>query len=177
MVARLSETDGVEDAVAGLTMVATHQTGTVPTVEAEVQTGGETNQHFNLIPTLAARDNVAAALAPQGVSKEERRRRSTGLLEQMGLGDRVEHLPSRLSGGEQERVAIARAVINPPKVLLADEPTGNLDSATTDEVVSLLSGLIEDDVTVVLVTHAAEVAERAARRVTLSDGKVVGDTA
>ncbi len=93
------------------------------------------------------------------------------------MGDRVDHLPSRLSGGEQQRVAIARALVNRPKVLLADEPTGNLDTATTDEVVDVLGSLTEDDVTVVLITHATEVAERAQRRVSLRDGKVVSDSA
>ena len=133
-------------------------------------------QNFNLIPTLTALDNVAAALAPQNVSKEERRARSSAMLQRMGLGERVDHLPSRLSGGEQQRVAIARAIVNRPKVLLADEPTGNLDSATTDEVVGVLAGLGEDDVTVVLITHAREVAVRAQRRVQLRDGKVVDDS-
>jgi putative ABC transport system ATP-binding protein len=134
-------------------------------------------QHFNLIPTLTALDNVAAALAPRGVSKDDRQSRSAALLQRMGLGDRVNHLPSRLSGGEQQRVAIARALVNRPKVLLADEPTGNLDSATTDEVVEVLGSLTEDDVTVVLITHATEVAERAQRRVSFRERKVVSDSA
>ncbi|MEY2399372.1 MAG: putative transport system ATP-binding protein [Actinomycetota bacterium] len=134
-------------------------------------------QHFNLIPTLSALDNVAAALAPRGLSTDERRARSSSMLQRMGLGDRVDHLPSRLSGGEQQRVAIARALVNRPKVLLADEPTGNLDSATTDEVVEVLGSLSEDDVTVVLITHATEVAAKAHRRVALRDGKVISDSA
>jgi putative ABC transport system ATP-binding protein len=133
-------------------------------------------QHFNLIPTLSALDNVALALAPRGVSKAERRSRSAAMLQRVGLGDRLEHLPSALSGGEQQRVAIARALVIRPRVLLADEPTGNLDTATTNEIVDILGSLGEDDVTVVLITHATEVAERAKRRVNLRDGKVVSDS-
>jgi putative ABC transport system ATP-binding protein len=134
-------------------------------------------QHFNLIPTLTALDNVAVALAPGGVGKSERNARSAAMLQRVGLGDRLEHLPSALSGGEQQRVAIARAIVNRPRVLLADEPTGNLDTATTDEIVEILGSLGEDEVTVVLITHATEVAEKAKRRVTLRDGKVVTDSA
>jgi len=134
-------------------------------------------QHFNLIPTLNAVDNVAVALAPRGVAKEERVARSTSMLQRVGLGDRLEHLPSTLSGGEQQRVAIARALVNRPRVLLADEPTGNLDTATTNEIVDILGSLAEDDITVVLITHATEVAARAMRRVSLRDGKVVSDSA
>jgi putative ABC transport system ATP-binding protein len=133
-------------------------------------------QHFNLIPTLSARDNVALALAPRGVAKKERNARSEAMLQRLGLGDRLDHLPSTLSGGEQQRVAIARALVNRPRVLLADEPTGNLDTATTGEIVEILGGLWEDDVTVVLVTHATEVAERAKRRVTLRDGRIATDS-
>jgi putative ABC transport system ATP-binding protein len=134
-------------------------------------------QHFNLIPTLTALDNVALALAPSGVGKAERVARSTTMLQRVGLADRLDHLPSRLSGGEQQRVAIARALVNRPRVLLADEPTGNLDTATTNEIVEILGSLGEDEVTVVLITHATEVAERAQRRVVLRDGKVVSDSA
>jgi putative ABC transport system ATP-binding protein len=134
-------------------------------------------QHFNLIPTLTARDNVALALAPRGVAKQERNARATTMLQRVGLGDRLEHLPSTMSGGEQQRVAIARALVNRPRVLLADEPTGNLDTATTNEIVDILGSLEEDEVTVVLITHATEVAARAKRRVTLRDGKIVSDSA
>ena len=134
-------------------------------------------QHFNLIPTLSALDNVALALAPRGVAKDERKQRSETMLQRVGLGDRLDHLPSALSGGEQQRVAIARALVNRPRVVLADEPTGNLDSATTEEIVEILGSLSEDEVTVVLITHAVEVAQRAARRVTLRDGRIVSDSA
>jgi len=171
---------GLEQASSGRVELDGQELGTLGDSELtdlRNQAIGFVFQHFNLIPTLTALDNVSAALAPRGVSREERRTRSTAMLQRMGLGDRVDHLPSRLSGGEQQRVAIARALVNRPKVLLADEPTGNLDSATTDEVVEVLGSLTEDDVTVVLITHATEVAERAHRRVSLRDGKVASDSA
>jgi putative ABC transport system ATP-binding protein len=134
-------------------------------------------QHFNLIPTLTALDNVALALAPRRVAKDERMTRSKTMLDRVGLADRLDHLPSALSGGEQQRVAIARALVNRPRVLLADEPTGNLDTATTQEIVEILGSLGEDEVSVVLITHATEVAAHANRRVSLRDGKIVSDSA
>ena len=135
-------------------------------------------QQFNLIPTLTAAENVEVAMVPTTRSKDERARRVTELLGQVGLADRRDHLPSRLSGGEQQRVAIARALANGPRVVLADEPTGNLDSTTAAEVVDLLAALCDDNgVTVVLVTHDAEVAARARRRVRLRNGEVVADEA
>jgi len=132
-------------------------------------------QQFNLIPTLTAEENVGIAMIPHGHSKAERRQRSTELLERVGLGGRVDHLPSRLSGGEQQRVAIARALANRPRVIIADEPTGNLDSASAQEVMSLLNELQSGDeaVTIVVATHDADVAGRAGRRIRLRDGAVV----
>jgi putative ABC transport system ATP-binding protein len=133
-------------------------------------------QQFNLIPTLTAAENVEVAMVPTGRSKGDRARRVAELLDQVGLADRASHLPSRLSGGEQQRVAIARALANGPRVVLADEPTGNLDSATAAEVVGLLAALCDDNgVTVVLVTHDEEVAARARRRVRLRNGEIVSD--
>ena len=130
-------------------------------------------QHFNLIPTLTAAENIEAAMAPMKGSKQDHRDRAAALLDQVGLGERAGHLPSRLSGGEQQRVAIARALANSPRVLLADEPTGNLDSRTSVEVVDLLGGLVEQQgVTVIIVTHAEDVARRAARRIRMRDGRV-----
>jgi len=130
-------------------------------------------QQFNLIPTLTAVENVEAALAPTGIERGARRTRADEVLGQVGLAERREHLPSRLSGGEQQRVAIARALANGPRVILADEPTGNLDSRTADEVVRLLGSLCEDEgVTVVLVTHDENVARRARRRLAMADGRV-----
>jgi len=128
-------------------------------------------QNFNLIPTLTAAENVEAALVRLG--RAERRSRAAELLERVGLGERARHLPSRLSGGEQQRVAIARALANEPRVILADEPTGNLDSTTAAEIVEVLRSLTLDGVTVIVVTHAEHVADRADRRIRLRDGRVV----
>jgi putative ABC transport system ATP-binding protein len=130
-------------------------------------------QQFNLIPTLTARENVEVAMAPTAVGAAERRRRAGWLLERVGLGQRSDHVPSQLSGGEQQRVAIARALSNEPSVLLADEPTGNLDTATGDEVIGLIQKLWQErGLTVVLVTHDRGVAQRAPRVVRLRDGRL-----
>jgi putative ABC transport system ATP-binding protein len=135
-------------------------------------------QSFNLIPTLTAEENVELAMVPMRSGRAKRRARGAELLEQVGLGTRAKHLPSRLSGGEQQRVAIARALANEPHVLLADEPTGNLDSQTADEVVAILARLsAERDVTVIIVTHAEEVAQRATRRLRMRDGKLLDQPA
>jgi putative ABC transport system ATP-binding protein len=133
-------------------------------------------QQFNLIPTLSARQNVEAALAPTDVPAPERHRRAGELLEKVGLGARADHLPSQLSGGEQQRVAIARALANEPRVLLADEPTGNLDSATGEEFMALLQDLWRSSgLTIVLVTHDRSIAGAAPRVVRMRDGRVDGD--
>ena len=133
-------------------------------------------QTFNLIPTLTAGENVEIAMAPLGISRADKRRRSGEVLGQLGLADRMGHLPSILSGGEQQRVAIARAMANEPRVILADEPTGNLDSATADEIMRALADLCADEgVTLVVVTHAEDVARRAARRLRMRDGRFVED--
>jgi len=133
-------------------------------------------QHFNLIPTLSALENVALAVAPHHESRAERDERARRLLTRVGLGHRLEHLPSRLSGGEQQRVAIARALANRPDVIVADEPTGNLDSESAAEVLSLLVELQQrDGVTVIVATHDPEVAQLASRRISLRDGAVVED--
>ena len=132
-------------------------------------------QQFNLIPTLSAQENVEAALAPTGADTAARRARARELLERVGLGARSDHLPTQLSGGEQQRVAIARALANEPRVLLADEPTGNLDSATGEEVLSLLHRLsLEQRQTIVLVTHDRTIAEQAPRVVRMRDGTIFG---
>lgn len=131
-------------------------------------------QAFNLIPTLTASENVETAMVPLVRDRKISRARATDLLGQVGLAARADHLPSRLSGGEQQRVAIARALANEPRVVLADEPTGNLDSSTADEVVTILSSLsMERGVTVIVVTHAGDIAQRAARRIRLRDGAIV----
>jgi putative ABC transport system ATP-binding protein len=129
-------------------------------------------QQFNLIPTLTAQQNVEAALAPTGMKTDERRARSSELLERVGLGGRLSHLPSQLSGGEQQRVAIARSLANRPDVLLADEPTGNLDSATGKEIMALLRDLNAGGLTVVLITHDPLIAGAARRLVRLCDGRI-----
>jgi putative ABC transport system ATP-binding protein len=133
-------------------------------------------QQFNLIPTLTARGNVEAALDPLGLRTRERRARAAARLEDVGLAERAGHLPSQLSGGEQQRVAIARALANEPSVVLADEPTGNLDRAAADGVAALLESLAGDGGrTVVVVTHDPELAGRAPRVVHLQDGRIVED--
>jgi putative ABC transport system ATP-binding protein len=130
-------------------------------------------QTFNLISTLTAQENVEAALVPLGVGKAERRRRAADALASVGLAERANHRPAELSGGQQQRVAIARALVKNPKVLLADEPTGNLDEDTRDEIVALLEGLWRDQgLTLVIVTHDSQVAARAQRRLHIAKGKV-----
>ncbi|BCJ56547.1 macrolide export ATP-binding/permease protein MacB [Actinoplanes sp. NBRC 14428] len=130
-------------------------------------------QSFHLLPRTTARDNVALPLVYRGVGRRERRARAAALLERVGLGHRIDHRPNQLSGGEQQRVAIARALVTGPSVLLADEPTGNLDSATGEAVLSLLESLHADGVAIVLVTHDSEVAARADRRIVMRDGLIV----
>ncbi|MDX6514707.1 MAG: putative transport system ATP-binding protein [Gaiellaceae bacterium] len=144
--------------------------------ELRLRSFGYVFQQFNLIPTLTALENVQAALAPHGVSDADLRRRSEKLLDEVGLAERASHLPSQLSGGEQQRVAIARALVGEPKVVLADEPTGNLDTATGGEIIELLSRLAAERLaTVVVATHDAELAKRAPRRVAMRDGVIVAE--
>jgi putative ABC transport system ATP-binding protein len=131
-------------------------------------------QQFNLIPTLSALQNVEVGLAPAGVRGDELRERSAALLAEVGLAARAEHLPAQLSGGEQQRVAIARALATEPRVILADEPTGNLDSATGADVIDLLAGLAaKHGATVVVATHDADLASRAPKRLAMRDGKIL----
>ena len=131
-------------------------------------------QQFNLIPTLSALENVEAVLAPAGMRGDALRQRAHDLLEEVGLAPRAEHLPSHLSGGEQQRVAIARALANEPRVILADEPTGNLDTKTGADVIDLLAGLAgRRGTTVVVATHDVTLAARAPRRIAMRDGRIV----
>jgi ABC-type lipoprotein export system ATPase subunit len=133
-------------------------------------------QFFNLLPTLSARENAALPLLLDGVARREAYARADGLLDRVGLGDRAGHRPDELSGGQQQRVALARALVAKPAVLLADEPTGNLDSSAGAEVLDLLAELrAESELTLVLVTHDDRVAKRAERRVRLVDGRVDED--
>ena len=135
------------------------------------ETLGFVFQAFQLLPRTSAVDNVAMPLVYRGVRRAERRRRAAAALEQVGMGHRLDHRPNQLSGGEQQRVAIARALVGDPKVLLADEPTGNLDTRTGEEVMALLEALNSTrGVAVVLVTHDREVAARARRQVRVRDG-------
>jgi putative ABC transport system ATP-binding protein len=130
-------------------------------------------QTFNLVPTLSAAENVEAALIPLRVRLAERRRRVAAALESVGLADRAGHLPSELSGGQQQRVAIARALVKEPKVLLADEPTGNLDEDTRDEIIGLIEKLWrERGLTLVLVSHDSAVVRRAQRVLEMSRGRL-----
>ena len=130
-------------------------------------------QTFNLVPTLSAAENVATALVPLRVRAAERRRRVAAALDSVGLADRSRHLPSELSGGQQQRVAIARALIKEPKVLLADEPTGNLDEETRDEIIGLMEKLWrEHGLTLVLVSHDSAVVRRAQRVGVMSRGRL-----
>lgn len=127
-------------------------------------------QGFNLIPTLTARENVAMALVPIRTPADERRTRVDEALAHVGLADRGDHLPGELSGGQQQRVAIARAIVKSPRVLLADEPTGNLDEEMRDEILDLLESLCADGLTLIVVTHDSAVAKRAHRRLRLKNG-------
>jgi len=131
-------------------------------------------QSFNLIPTLSAWENAALPLFPVPMTEAERRRRAAELLDRMELGNRMEHLPAALSGGEKQRVAIARALINNPKIVFADEPTGNLDTATGDAIMTILNRLHrEAGMTLLMVTHAPELAETADRVIRMQDGEVL----
>src|SRR6185437_761175 len=130
-------------------------------------------QTFNLVPTLSAQENVEAALVPGKIAATERRSRAQATLASLGLGERLRHLPGELSGGQQQRVAIARALVKQPQVLLADEPTGNLDEDTRDEIMTLLDQLWRDyELTMVLVTHDSAVARRAQRIGVMQNGKL-----
>jgi putative ABC transport system ATP-binding protein len=134
-------------------------------------------QSFNLLARTSALENVELPLVYRGgISGKERRRRATLALERVGLGTRLDHTPAQLSGGQQQRVAIARALVGDPKVILADEPTGNLDSKTSVEVMGLFQELGRAGITVVLVTHEADIAEYASRIVVVKDGLVQSDT-
>jgi putative ABC transport system ATP-binding protein len=141
--------------------------------ELRLRSFGFVFQQFNLIPTLTALENVQAKLAPTGLSQIGLRQRAEALLAEVGLAHRATHLPAHLSGGEQQRVAIARALSVEPHVILADEPTGNLDSTTGNEIVEILAGLAaERGTTVIVATHDAGLAGRAQRRLGVRDGRL-----
>jgi len=141
--------------------------------KVRAQSFGFIFQTFNLVPTLSAQENVEAALIPLGVHLAQRRARVAAALDSVGLGDRAQHLPGELSGGQQQRVAIARALVKAPRVLLADEPTGNLDEDTRDEIISLLDTLWrERGLTLVLVSHDSSVVRRAQRIGVMARGRL-----
>jgi putative ABC transport system ATP-binding protein len=134
-------------------------------------------QQFNLLATMPAWRNVELPLSYSGAGRAERRERAVTALRRVGLGDRIQHRPGELSGGEQQRVAVARALVTEPDLLLADEPTGNLDSASTADILALLGGLHAAGRTIVVITHEPDVARRAQRTVRMLDGLVSGDSA
>ena len=132
-------------------------------------------QGFNLISSLSALENVELPLVYRGMPKQERREISQQALERVGLGSRIHHLPAEMSGGQQQRVAVARAIAAKPPVILADEPTGNLDTKSTKEVMAILHELKDEGRTVIVITHDNEIAEEAERVIRIRDGKVVED--
>ncbi|MFS1962275.1 ABC transporter ATP-binding protein [Vibrio lentus] len=132
-------------------------------------------QSFNLLEYVSALDNVALPLVYSGIKAKERRKRAAALLEQVGLGDRLDHKPNQLSGGQKQRVAIARALVNDPQIILADEPTGALDSKSGAEIEALFNQLHAEGRTLIIVTHDNSLAERTKRIVTIKDGKVLSD--
>ena len=132
-------------------------------------------QTFNLLPRATALHNVELPLVYAGVRTRERRERAAAALERVGLADRMDHRPNELSGGQRQRVAIARALVNRPSILLADEPTGNLDSVTSEEIMEVFAALHAAGQTVIMVTHEPDIAARAQRRIVLRDGQVESD--
>lgn len=133
-------------------------------------------QQFNLLPKTSALENVALPLVYANVTTEERNKRAKAMLEQVGLGDRLENTRAQLSGGQQQRVAIARALINNPAILFADEPTGNLDSKSGVEIMEMFDALHQSGKTIILVTHEADIAQHAKRQIVMRDGKIVSDS-
>lgn len=159
--------------------VSDHDTATLPDDERSRIRGefiGFVFQQFHLIPHLTALGNVDTALLYRGMRPSKRKERAADALERVGLGHRLDHRPIQMSGGEQQRVALARAIVTNPKVLLADEPTGALDTANAANVMEILATLVSPTTAVLLVTHDRELASHTERRISMLDGKIVGDT-
>lgn len=133
-------------------------------------------QSFNLLPRISALKNVELPMVYSGVGHKERRQRAVEALERVGLGERMDHKPNEMSGGQKQRVAIARALVNKPAIILADEPTGNLDSITSEEIMEQFQQLNEEGVTVLIVTHEPDIAEHTKRIITFADGYLTSDT-
>jgi len=173
----LSILSGLERPTSGSVTIAGKEISTASEDELALfrrQNVGFIFQSFNLIPTLTAWENTALPLFPVSMTEAERRRRATEILEKMELGHRVDHLPAALSGGEKQRVAIARALINDPKIVFADEPTGNLDTATGDAIMAIVNRLHrEQGMTLLMVTHEPELAKTADRVIRMQDGEVL----
>lgn len=132
-------------------------------------------QSFNLLPRMSILENVELPMVYGGVSKKDRRERAIKALEKVGLGDRLHHKPTEISGGQKQRVAIARAIVNQPSIIMADEPTGNLDSKSTFDIIKIFQQLNEDGATIIMVTHEPDVAQHTKRIVRFKDGEVVED--
>ncbi|GGD84230.1 ABC transporter ATP-binding protein [Planktosalinus lacus] len=133
-------------------------------------------QTFNLLPRTTALENVALPMIYAGATKAERTKRAQKVLEDVGLGDRMDHRPNELSGGQRQRVAVGRALVNNPSIILADEPTGNLDTKTSEEIMNLIDAIHQSGNTVILVTHEEDIAQRAKRVIRLRDGMIESDT-
>lgn len=143
--------------------------------EIRNRTIGFVFQQFNLLPRMTALENVMLPLVYGGVSPAQRRTRAEEALTELGLADRMDHRPNQLSGGQQQRVAIARAIVNKPRIILADEPTGALDSQTAKDIMGVFTRLVNDGITVILVTHDGDTAAHARRVIKVRDGKILGD--